>query len=49
MEYAFSSRALESVMGPVFGHIVETLVERFVERADALRRAGATALPAAGP
>jgi ribosome-associated toxin RatA of RatAB toxin-antitoxin module len=39
MDYAFASRALESVMGPVFGHIVQTLVERFVERADALRRA----------
>jgi ribosome-associated toxin RatA of RatAB toxin-antitoxin module len=39
MDYAFSSRALESVMGPVFGHIVQTLVERFVERADALRHA----------
>jgi ribosome-associated toxin RatA of RatAB toxin-antitoxin module len=49
MEYAFSSRTLESVMGPVFGHIVETLVERFVERADALRRAGTAAAPVAGP
>ena len=39
MDYAFTSRALESVMGPVFGYIVETLVERFVERADALRKA----------
>jgi ribosome-associated toxin RatA of RatAB toxin-antitoxin module len=45
MDYAFSSRALESVMGPVFGHIVQTLVERFVERADALRSA-APSLPA---
>jgi ribosome-associated toxin RatA of RatAB toxin-antitoxin module len=46
MDYAFSSRALESVMGPVFGYIVETLVERFVERADALRKAAATPVPA---
>lgn len=46
MDYAFSSRALESVMGPVFGFIVETLVERFVERADALRRARQSSAPA---
>jgi ribosome-associated toxin RatA of RatAB toxin-antitoxin module len=39
LDYAFSSRALESVMGPVFGHIVQTLVDRFIERADALRQA----------
>jgi ribosome-associated toxin RatA of RatAB toxin-antitoxin module len=48
MDYAFSSRALESVMGPVFGYIVETLVERFVERADALRTARQAAAPATG-
>ena len=34
LEYGFSSRALEKVLGPVFGHIVETLVDRFVERAE---------------
>jgi ribosome-associated toxin RatA of RatAB toxin-antitoxin module len=34
LEYGFSSRALENVLGPVFGHIVETLVDRFVERAE---------------
>lgn len=49
MEYAFSSRALESVMGPVFGRIVETLVERFVERADAMRREGVSGMPAVEP
>jgi len=48
MDYAFSSRALEAVMGPVFGFIVETLVERFVERADALRLAAQAHAPAAG-
>jgi len=43
LEYAFSSRALEKVLGPVFGHVVETLVERFVERADAIREGKAAA------
>jgi ribosome-associated toxin RatA of RatAB toxin-antitoxin module len=37
LDYAFASRALDALLAPVFGHIVETLVERFVERADALR------------
>lgn len=46
MDYAFSSRALESVMGAVFGFIVESLVERFVERADDLRRARQSGVPA---
>ena len=32
-DYAFSNAALEALLGPVFGHILETLVERFVERA----------------
>jgi ribosome-associated toxin RatA of RatAB toxin-antitoxin module len=39
VDYAFSSVAFEAVLGPVFGHIVETLVERFVERAESLPRA----------
>jgi ribosome-associated toxin RatA of RatAB toxin-antitoxin module len=34
LDYAFSSVALETVLGPVFGHIIETLVDRFVERAE---------------
>ena len=33
LDYAFSSSALEAVLGPVFGHIIETLVDRFVARA----------------
>jgi len=45
LEYAFANRALDKVLGPVFGHIVETLVERFVQRADAVKR-GTVALPA---
>jgi len=34
VEYTFANRLMETVVRPVFGHIVETLVERFVERAD---------------
>jgi ribosome-associated toxin RatA of RatAB toxin-antitoxin module len=40
LEYAFSNRAIEMVLGPVFDHIATTFVERFVERADALAAAG---------
>lgn len=43
LDYAFSSRALEALLGPVIGHIAETLVERFVERADRLREAARAA------
>ncbi|HUI99509.1 MAG TPA: type II toxin-antitoxin system RatA family toxin [Usitatibacter sp.] len=39
LDYAFSSLAFEAVLGPVFGHIVDTLVERFVERAEKAPRA----------
>jgi ribosome-associated toxin RatA of RatAB toxin-antitoxin module len=48
LDYAFASHALEKVLGPVFGHIVETLVECFVARADFLRGAAAPA-PVTGP
>lgn len=34
VDYAFESTMLERVMGPVFGHVIGTLVERFVERAE---------------
>ena len=34
LEYAFTSHALEAALGPVFGHITETLVDRFVARAE---------------
>lgn len=34
LDYAFANVALEAVLGPVFGHIIETLVERFVARAE---------------
>lgn len=52
IDYAFSSRALEALMGPVFGQIMETIVERFVVRAATLRRdttdPAAPAAPATG-
>ena len=38
LDYAFANAALEALLGPVFGNIVETLVDRFVERAEAPRR-----------
>jgi ribosome-associated toxin RatA of RatAB toxin-antitoxin module len=36
VDYAFESVVLERVMGPVFGHVIGTLVERFVARAQDL-------------
>lgn len=39
LDYAFASRAVDALLAPLFGHIADTLVERFVERADALRAA----------
>ena len=36
VDYAFSSGSMDKLLAPVFGHIIETLVERFVTRADAL-------------
>jgi ribosome-associated toxin RatA of RatAB toxin-antitoxin module len=35
LDYAFANVAFEAVLGPVFGHIIETLVDRFVARAEA--------------
>jgi len=37
--YAFASRMTELLIAPAFGSLVEGLVDRFVERADALRAA----------
>jgi len=34
VDYRFASRAAETMLAPVFGHIIETLVDRFVERAE---------------
>jgi ribosome-associated toxin RatA of RatAB toxin-antitoxin module len=38
-DYAFASRMTELLIAPAFGSLVEGLVDRFVERADALRAA----------
>ena len=37
LEYALASRAMGEILAPVFGHIMETLVDRFVERANSGR------------
>jgi len=34
LDYELASAAIEKLLGPVFGHIIETLVERFVARAE---------------
>ena len=36
LDYAFENSVLETAVGPVFGLIANTLIERFVARADAL-------------
>ena len=41
VDYAFSNAAMSIALGPVFGQIVETLVDRFVERAESLPANGA--------
>jgi ribosome-associated toxin RatA of RatAB toxin-antitoxin module len=38
LDYTLASPALAALLGPVFGYIADTLVERFVERADAQAR-----------
>jgi ribosome-associated toxin RatA of RatAB toxin-antitoxin module len=40
VEYTLSSRTLDAAMGPVFGHILETLVDSFVARADEVAGTG---------
>ncbi len=37
LHYEFASRLLEKAVGPVFGHIANTLVDSFVKRADQLQ------------
>lgn len=34
LDYHFSSRLVDAVIGPVFGHIAKTFVESFVQRAE---------------
>jgi len=41
LDYAFANAAMSLALRPVFGSIVETLVDRFVERAAALPADGA--------
>jgi ribosome-associated toxin RatA of RatAB toxin-antitoxin module len=41
LTYEFSSRALAALVGPVFSHIANTLVEAFVKRADRIHGDGA--------
>jgi len=36
LAYEFSSRVLATLVGPVFNHIADTMVEAFVKRADKL-------------
>ena len=36
LEYEFSSRTLEKLVGPMFHHIANSFVEAFIARADAL-------------
>ena len=36
LDYEFASRLLEKLVGPVFNHIAQTLVEAFTQRAGAL-------------
>ena len=36
LDYSFANAVLETAIGPVFGLIANTMIERFVERADAL-------------
>lgn len=34
LDYSFANAAMDALLGPVFGHIIETLVDRFVARAE---------------
>lgn len=38
LQYEFSSRILEKLVGPVFGHIAGTMVDAFLKRAEHLYR-----------
>jgi ribosome-associated toxin RatA of RatAB toxin-antitoxin module len=41
LRYEFSSRILEKLVGPVFDHIANTLVDAFAKRAEQILTAGA--------
>jgi ribosome-associated toxin RatA of RatAB toxin-antitoxin module len=36
LDYGFNNAILEAAIGPVFGVIAHTMIERFIARADAL-------------
>ena len=36
LDYRFASAAFETLLGPVFSHIADTMVDSFVQRAEAL-------------
>ncbi|HZZ93064.1 MAG TPA: type II toxin-antitoxin system RatA family toxin [Usitatibacter sp.] len=36
LDYDLASAPLRALLGPLFGHVADTMVERFIERADAL-------------
>ena len=36
LEYEFSGRLLDTVLGPVFHYITDSMVEAFVKRAEAI-------------
>jgi ribosome-associated toxin RatA of RatAB toxin-antitoxin module len=42
LEYAFSNAALDALLAPVFGYVTETLVDRFVQRAESMPPEGGT-------
>ena len=43
LEYTFANSLLERAVGPVFGMIAETMMDRFVSRAESLHVANASA------
>jgi ribosome-associated toxin RatA of RatAB toxin-antitoxin module len=45
LEYTFANSLLERAVGPVFGMIAETMMDRFVARADALYSANVIEVP----
>jgi ribosome-associated toxin RatA of RatAB toxin-antitoxin module len=45
LEYTFANNLLERAVGPVFGMIAETMMDRFVARADALYGANVSVVP----
>jgi ribosome-associated toxin RatA of RatAB toxin-antitoxin module len=50
LDYHFSSRILEKLVGPVFAHITGSFVDAFVQRAERLYGTGApTGQPSRGP